>query len=166
MKAVTQMTPEQVIHEVTKSDLRGRGGGGFSTGKKWTECRKAPGGERYVLCNVSEGDPGIGMHKSLLESDPHTVLEGLIIGGYAIGAGHGYIYISSGYPLGLKRLQKAIEQAAAYGLLGTNILGSGFNFSVTIKEGGGAYVCGESTALMAGLEGRIGEPRPSISTPR
>lgn len=160
VKAVTQMTPEQVIHEVTKSNLRGRGGGGFSTGKKWTECRKAPGGERYVLCNVSEGDPGIGMHKSLLESDPHTVLEGLIIGGYAIGAAQGYIYISSGYPLGLKRLQKAIEQAEAYGLLGTNILGSGFNFFVTVKEGGGAYVCGESTALMAGLEGRIGEPRP------
>lgn len=160
VKALTRMTPEQVIDEMTKSNLRGRGGGGFSTGKKWAACRNAPGGPRYVLCNVSEGDPGIGMHKSLLESDPHTVLEGLIIGGYAIGAEQGYIYMTSNYPLGLARMQQAIKEATAYGLLGTNILNSGFNFTVTVKEGGGAYVCGESTALMAGLEGRIGEPRP------
>jgi NADH:ubiquinone oxidoreductase subunit F (NADH-binding)/(2Fe-2S) ferredoxin len=160
LKAVTQMSCEQVIAEVTKSNLRGRGGGGFSTGRKWTECRHAPGGPRYVLCNISEGDPGIGMHKSLLESDPHTVLEGLIIGGYAIGALQGYIYISSGYTQGLKRILTAIEQAQECGLLGENIFGSGFDFSVTVKEGGGAYVCGESTALMAGLEGRVGEPRP------
>jgi len=160
VKALTQMTPQQVIDEVTKSNLRGRGGGGFSTGKKWAACRNAANGPRYVLCNISEGDPGIGMHKSLLESDPHTILEGLIIGGYAVGAEQGYIYITSGYPLGLARIQLAIKEAAACGLLGTNILGTGFNFKVTVKEGGGAYVCGESTALMAGLEGKIGEPRP------
>ncbi len=160
LKVVTGMSPEQVIAEVSKADLRGRGGGGFSMGTKWLECRKASGEQRYVLCNVSEGDPGIGMHKSLLESDPHTVLEGLIIGGYAIGAQQGYVYISSGYRLGLQRLRKAVEQATQYGFLGSNIFKSGFNFTVTVKEGGGAYVCGESTALMAGLEGRIGEPRP------
>ncbi len=160
LKVVTQMSPQQVIDEVTRSEMRGRGGGGFSTGRKWSSCRNAPGGQRYVLCNVSEGDPGIGMHKSLLESDPHTVLEGLIIGGYAIGAQQGYIYVTSGYSLGLSRIQKAVEQAEACGLLGKNILGSGFDFTVTVKEGGGAYVCGESTALMAGLEGRVGEPRP------
>ena len=155
-----RMKPEEVIDEVTRSGLRGRSGGGFLTGAKWQSCRTAKGEVKYVLCNASEGDPGIGMHKSLLESDPHSILEGFIIGAYAIGAQQGYIYISSGYSLGVKRMEQAIEDAKACGLLGKNILQSGFDFTVVAKEGGGAYVCGESTALMASLEGRIGEPRP------
>jgi len=155
-----QMNPEKVIEEVTRAGLRGRSGGGFPTGAKWLSCREAKGEIKYVLCNASEGDPGIGMHKSLLESDPHSILEGLIIGAYAIGAREGYIYISSGYSLGMKRMGKAVENARASGLLGKNILKSGFDFDVTVKEGGGAYVCGESTALMASIEGRMGEPRP------
>jgi NADH:ubiquinone oxidoreductase subunit F (NADH-binding) len=157
---VFQMNPEEVIEEVTRAGLRGRSGGGFLTGSKWLSCRKAEGAVKYVLCNASEGDPGIGMHKSLLESDPHSILEGLIIGAYAIGAQEGYIYISSGYPLGVKRMEKAVEDARACGLLGKNIMNSGFGFDVTVKEGGGAYVCGESTALMASIEGRMGEPKP------
>ena len=155
-----RMKPEEVIEEVTRAGLRGRSGGGFLTGSKWLSCRKAEGAVKYVLCNASEGDPGIGMHKSLLESDPHSILEGLIIGAYAIGAQQGYIYISSGYSLGVKRMEKAVEDTRASGLLGKNILNSGFDFTVTVKEGGGAYVCGESTALMAGIESRMGEPRP------
>ena len=155
-----RMKPEEVIEEVTRAGLRGRSGGGFLTGSKWLSCRKAEGAVKYVLCNASEGDPGIGMHKSILESDPHSILEGIIIGAYAIGAQAGYIYISSGYLLGVKRMEKAVEDAKASGLLGKNILNSGFDFTVVAKEGGGAYVCGESTALMASLEGRMGEPRP------
>jgi len=155
-----QMRPEEVIEEISRAGLRGRSGGGFPTGAKWLSCRKAKGENKYVLCNASEGDPGIGMHKSLLESDPHSILEGMIIGAYAIGAKEGYIYLSSGYSLGLKRMEKAVEDARAYGLLGEDILNSGFHFTVKVKEGGGAYVCGESTALMASLEGKTGEPRP------
>ncbi len=159
-KALTKMTPEKVIDVVIKADVRGRGGGGFPAGLKWKTCREAKGKEKYVLCNCSEGDPGIGMHKTLIESDPHSILEGLIIGGYAIGAMEGYIYLHYGYASGKEKLLKAIDQANEYGLLGKNILGSDFSFSIILKEGAGAYVCGESTALMATLEGRSGEPRP------
>ncbi len=159
-KTLTKMTPEQVIEVVVKSNLRGRGGGGFPTGLKWQTCREAKGKKKYVLCNCSEGDPGIGMHQSLIESDPHNILEGLTIGGYAIGAREGYIYLHHGNEAAKEKLQMAIDQATEYGLLGTDIFGSGFNFTITLKEGAGGYVCGESTALMASLEGRAGEPRP------
>jgi len=159
-KALTKMTPDKIIEDVIKSGLRGRGGGGFPTGSKWKTCREAKGKGKYVLCNCSEGDPGIGMHKSLIESDPHSILEGLIIGGYAIGAKEGYIYLHYGNSSAKEKLQKSINQANTYGFLGENILNSGFNFSITLKEGAGGYVCGESTALMASLEGRAGEPRP------
>jgi NADH:ubiquinone oxidoreductase subunit F (NADH-binding)/(2Fe-2S) ferredoxin len=159
-KALTKMTSDKIIEDIMKSGLRGRGGGGFPTGLKWKTCREARGKEKYVLCNCSEGDPGIGMHKNLIESDPHSILEGLIIGGYAIGAQEGYIYLHHGNASAKKKLQKAIDQANVHGFLGKNILNSGFNFSITLKEGAGGYVCGESTALMASLEGRAGEPRP------
>lgn len=159
-KALTKMTPDKIIEEVIKAGLRGRGGGGFPTGLKWKTCREAKGKDKYVLCNCSEGDPGIGMHKSLIESDPHSILEGLIIGGYAIGAKEGYIYLHYGNSSAKEKLQKAIDQAKTYGFLGRNIFNSGFNFSLTLKEGAGGYVSGESTALMASLEGRVGEPRP------
>ncbi|MEE9505251.1 MAG: NADH-ubiquinone oxidoreductase-F iron-sulfur binding region domain-containing protein [Thermodesulfobacteriota bacterium] len=159
-KALSKMTPDKIIEDVIKSGLRGRGGGGFPTGLKWKTCREAKGKVKYVLCNCSEGDPGIGMHKSLIESDPHSILEGLIIGGYAIGAKEGYIYLHHGNPAAKKKLQRAIDQANTYGFLGENIFNSGFNFSITLKEGAGGYVCGESTALMASLEGKTGEPRP------
>ena len=159
-KALSKMTPAKIIEDVIKSGLRGRGGGGFPTGLKWKTCREAKGKIKYVLCNCSEGDPGIGMHKSLIESDPHSILEGLIIGGYAIGARKGYIYLHHGNPEAKKKLQRAIDQANNYGFLGENIFNSGFNFSITLKEGAGGYVCGESTALMASLEGKTGEPRP------
>jgi NADH:ubiquinone oxidoreductase subunit F (NADH-binding)/(2Fe-2S) ferredoxin len=160
LKAVTRMKPEEIIETVTKANLRGRGGGGFPTGHKWQACREAHGKQKYVLCNCSEGDPGIGMHKSIIESDPHGIIEGMIIGGYAIGAQEGYIYLHHGNPGAKEKLAHAIDQAYAYGLLGEDILGSGFSFSLTLKEGAGGYVCGESTALMATLEGRAGEPRP------
>lgn len=159
-KALTKMSPEGVIDVVTKAELRGRGGGGFLAGEKWKTCREAKGKDKYVICNCSEGDPGIGMHKSLIESDPYSIIEGLTIGGYAIGAREGYIYLHHGYAAGREKLQKAIDRATECGLLGDNIFNSGFNFTVTLKEGAGAYVCGESTALMACLEGRAGEPRP------
>jgi len=159
-KALNKMAPDKIIEMVIKSGLRGRGGGGFPTGLKWKACREAKGREKYVLCNCSEGDPGIGMHKSLIESDPHSILEGLIIGGYAIGAQDGYIYLHHGNSSAKEKLQKAIDQANTFGFLGENIFGSSFNFSITLKEGAGGYVCGESTALMASLEGRAGEPRP------
>ena len=160
LKAVTRMKPEEIIETVTRANLRGRGGGGFPTGNKWKACREAHGKQKYVLCNCSEGDPGIGMHKSIIEADPHSIVEGIIIGGYAIGAQEGYIYLHHGNEGAREKLQRAIEQAYEYGLLGENIFGSGFNFSLTLKEGAGGYVCGESTALMASLEGRAGEPRP------
>ena len=158
-KVLFSMEPEEVIDVVKKSGLRGRGGGGFPTGIKWETCRKAAGEPRYVICNADEGDPGAFMDRSLIESDPHSVLEGMTIGAYAIGSHEGYVYIRKEYPLALERLHKAIDQARDYGLLGNDILGSGFSFDIEIHRGGGAFVCGESTALMASLEGRVGEPR-------
>jgi NADH-quinone oxidoreductase subunit F len=153
------MSSEQVIEEVKKSGLRGRGGGGFPTGMKWESCSQAHGDTRYVICNADEGDPGAYMDRSLLEGNPHSILEGMLIGAYAIDSHQGYIYVRNEYPLAVKNVQIAIKQAEEYGLLGENILGSGFTFNVRINRGGGAFVCGESTALMASLEGKVGEPR-------
>lgn len=159
-KSLSNMTPEQIIEEVLAAKLRGRGGAGFPTGLKWRLCRQAAGHVKYVICNADEGDPGAYMDRSIMEGNPHRVLEGMIIGAYAIGAHQGFVYIRNEYPLAVKHLRTAIEQANEYGLLGENILGSGFNFSVDIRLGSGAFVCGEETALMASIEGRIGEPRP------
>jgi NADH-quinone oxidoreductase subunit F len=158
-KVLSNMSPQAVINEVKKAGLRGRGGGGFPTGTKWETCRNAEGDTRYVICNCDEGDPGAFMDRSLMEGNPHSVLEGMVIGAYAIGSHQGYIYVRNEYPLAVKNAQIAIEQAERLGLLGKNILGSGFDFSVKISRGGGAFVCGESTALMASLEGKVGEPR-------
>jgi NADH-quinone oxidoreductase subunit F len=163
-----KMTPEAIIEEIKKSGLRGRGGAGFSTGQKWDFCRKAPGKEKYIICNADEGDPGAFMNRSLLEGDPHSVLEGMAIGAYTIGANQGYIYCRAEYPLALERLRLALQQMEKYGFVGDNILGSGFNFHIKIKEGAGAFVCGEETALMASIEGKRGMPRarppfPAIS---
>lgn len=158
-KVLFRMSPEEVIKEVKKSGLRGRGGGGFPTGIKWEACRKAKGDTRYIICNADEGDPGAYMDRSLIEGNPHSVLEGMIIGAYAIGGHQGYIYIRNEYPLAVRNVGIAIKQAEEYGLLGKDILGSGFGFSVRINRGGGAFVCGESSALMASLEGKVGEPR-------
>ncbi len=158
-KALLGMKPEQIIDEVKASGLRGRGGAGFPAGKKWEDCRNARGSVKYIICNCDEGDPGAYMDRSLLEGNPHSVLEGMIIGAYAIGGGHGYIYVRHEYPLACKNAEIAITQARRAGLLGKNIMGSGFSFDVEIAKGGGAFVCGESTALIASIEGRIGEPR-------
>lgn len=158
-KVLSAMEPEAVIDEVIKSGLRGRGGGGFATGWKWQSCRRASGEIKYVICNGDEGDPGAYMDRSIMEGDPHSVIEGMIIGAYAIGAHEGYIYVREEYPLAVNALTLAISQAREYGLLGDNILNSGFGFDITIGKGAGAFVCGESTALMASLEGRAGEPR-------
>jgi NADH-quinone oxidoreductase subunit F len=158
-KALFGMSPGQIIKEVKKSGLRGRGGGGFPTGVKWESCRDAEGEKRYVICNCDEGDPGAFMDRSLMEGNPHSVLEGMIIGAYAIGGHEGYIYVRNEYPLAVRNAEIAIKQAEELGLLGENILGSGFDFSVKVSRGGGAFVCGESTALMASLEGKVGEPR-------
>jgi len=158
-KVLTQYEPEKVIEEITKSGLRGRGGGGFLTGRKWHYCRSAHGYPKYVICNADEGDPGAYMDRSVLEGDPHSVLEGMIIGAWAIGASKGYIYVRNEYPLAVKSIKIAIKQAQEYGFLGKNIFNSGFNFTIEISRGAGAFVCGESTALMASLEGRVGEPR-------
>lgn len=158
-KALFQMKPDQIIEEIKSSGLRGRGGAGFPTGRKWEDCRKAPGEVKYIICNCDEGDPGAYMDRSLLEGSPHSVLEGMIIGAFAIGGSHGYIYVRHEYPLACKNAEKAIIQAGKAGLLGNNILGSGFSFDVEVAKGGGAFVCGESTALVASIEGRIGEPR-------
>jgi len=154
------MTPEEVIEEMKKSGLRGRGGAGFPTGLKWEFCYKSPGTEKYIICNADEGDPGAFMDRSLLEGDPHAVLEGMLIGAYAIGATEGYIYARAEYPLAIHRLRVALQQMKEYGLLGDNILGSNFSFHMKIKEGAGAFVCGEETALMASIEGKRGMPRP------
>ncbi|MEW6547717.1 MAG: NADH-quinone oxidoreductase subunit NuoF [Bacillota bacterium] len=159
-KALTSMTPEEIIEEIKRSGLRGRGGGGFPTGRKWEECRRAPGEPKYVIVNADEGDPGAFMDRSLLEGNPHGVLEGLIIGGYAIGSHQGYVYVRHEYPLAVENVTHAIRQAEEYGLLGRNILGSGFDFTVKVHRGAGAFVSGESSALMTALEGRVGEPRP------
>jgi NADH:ubiquinone oxidoreductase subunit F (NADH-binding)/(2Fe-2S) ferredoxin len=158
-KALFEMTPEEVIEEIKSSNLRGRGGAGFQTGLKWDLCRKAAGDAKYVVCNADEGDPGAFQDRSLIESNPHSILEGMIIGAYAIGAHQGYIYIRNEYPLAVKLIRLAAQQAKEYGLLGENILGSGFSFDFEIQLGAGAFVCGEETALMASIEGRIGEPR-------
>jgi len=158
-KALFSMTPEEILREVKKANLRGRGGGGFPAGMKWETCKKAPGDIKYVICNADEGDPGAYMDRSLLEGNPHSVLEGMIIGAYAIGAHEGYVYVRNEYPLAVINIGIAIQQARELGLLGKNILGSKFDFDVQISRGGGAFVCGESTALMASLEGNVGEPR-------
>ena len=158
IKALFNMSPEQIIDEVKKSGLRGRGGAGFPTGLKWEFCRKAKGDTKYIICNADEGDPGAYMDRSLLEGNPHSVLEGMIIGAYAIGAHEGYVYVRYEYPLTVKNLRIAIKQAEEYGFLGKNILGSGFDFTVKINRGGGAFVCGEETGLIASLEGKSGEP--------
>ena len=159
-KAVTTMSPEDVIEEVKKSGLRGRGGGGFPTGMKWQFAKASVSDKKYVICNADEGDPGAFMDRSVVEGDPHKILEGMAVCGYAIGADEGYIYVRAEYPLAIKRLRIAIEQAEAMGLLGENIFGSGFSFKLHIKEGAGAFVCGEETALMASIEGKRGMPRP------
>ncbi len=158
-KAVTSMTPIEIIATVEKSGLRGRGGGGFPAGKKWRSCREAKGDVRYVVCNGDEGDPGAFMDRSIMEGDPHSVIEGIIIAAFAIGSHQGYIYVRNEYPLAVKNLGIALEQAREYGFLGKNIFNSGFDFDIRINRGGGAFVCGESSALMASLEGRAGEPR-------
>ncbi|MCK4224938.1 MAG: SLBB domain-containing protein, partial [candidate division Zixibacteria bacterium] len=151
--------PEEIIAEVKEAGLRGRGGAGFPTYKKWEICRSSPGKEKYMICNADEGDPGAFMNRSLIEGDPHSVLEGLLIAAYAIGASHGYIYIRAEYPLAIARLKKAITQMKDYGFLGKNIGNSGFDFDITIKEGAGAFVCGEETALIASIEGKRGMPK-------
>ncbi len=158
--ALTSMTPEQVIDEVKKSGLRGRGGAGFLTGLKWEFTQKAPGDTKYVVCNADEGDPGAFMDRSILEGDPLSVVEGMTIAAYAIGAREGYVYCRAEYPLAIKRLKIAIAQAKEYGLMGENIMGTDFSFDLKIKEGAGAFVCGEETALIASIEGKRGEPRP------
>jgi len=158
-KVLKSMKPDEIIDEVKKSGLRGRGGGGFPTGKKWELCRKSNGDPKYVICNADEGDPGAYMDRSVLEGNPHAVIEGMIIGSFAIGAQHGYVYVRNEYPLAVKHLQKAITQAEEYGLLGENILNSGFSFNIKISRGGGAFVCGEETGLIASIEGKTGNPR-------
>uniref|UniRef100_A0A7V4DFT4 NADH-quinone oxidoreductase subunit NuoF n=1 Tax=Candidatus Caldatribacterium californiense TaxID=1454726 RepID=A0A7V4DFT4_9BACT len=159
-RVLTEMTPEDVIGEIMKSGLRGRGGGGFPTGRKWQFARMVKADKKYVICNGDEGDPGAFMNRCLMEGDPHAVLEGLVIAGYAIGAQEGYIYVRAEYPLAVKRLRKAIQDAYQAGLLGENILGTGFRFDIRIKEGAGAFVCGEETALIASIEGKRGMPNP------
>ncbi len=159
-KALLQMTPEQIVNEVKASGLRGRGGAGFPTGVKWELCARVQGDVKYILCNGDEGDPGAFMDRSVMEADPHVVLEGMIIAARAIGAHKGYIYVRAEYPLAVSRLQMAIDQANEYGLLGKNILGSGFDLDVEIYQGAGAFVCGEETALMRSLEGKRGMPIP------
>ncbi len=159
-KALFQMTPEQVLEEVKRSNLRGRGGGGFPAGRKWEESRHAKNDIKYVIVNADEGDPGAFMDRAILEGNPHSILEGLIIGGYAIGSHEGYIYVRQEYPLAVENVLIAIKQAETYGLLGRDILGSGFDFSVKVHRGAGAFVSGESSALMTAIEGKVGEPRP------
>jgi len=159
-KVLTEMTPEQVIDVMKRSGLRGRGGAGFPTGLKWEFAAKAKGDQKYVCCNADEGDPGAFMDRSILEGDPHTVLEAMTIAGYAIGANQGYIYVRAEYPIAVNRLRVAIDQAREYGLLGKNIFGTDFSFDIDLRLGAGAFVCGEETALMTSIEGKRGEPRP------
>ena len=159
-KVLTEMKPQDVIDEITKSGLRGRGGGGFPTGRKWALTAPNQADQKYVVCNADEGDPGAFMDRSVLEGDPHCLIEAMTIAGYAIGATEGYVYVRAEYPIAVARLQLAIEQAREYGLLGKNIFGSGFDFDLFIRLGAGAFVCGEETALMTSIEGKRGEPRP------
>ena len=159
-KVLTEMSPDDVIKVVTDSGLRGRGGGGFPTGRKWALCAPNKAPQKYVVCNADEGDPGAFMDRSLLEGDPHCLIEAMAICGYAVGATQGYVYVRAEYPIAVKRLQKAIDQAKEYGLLGKNIFGSNFDFDLEIRLGAGAFVCGEETALMTSIEGNRGEPRP------
>lgn len=159
-KVLYEMEPVDVVNEIQQSGLRGRGGGGYPTGLKWATVAKMPGNQKYVICNGDEGDPGAFMDRSVLESDPHLVLEGMAIAGYAIGANHGYIYVRAEYPLAIKRLQKAIQQAKKYGLLGSQVFDSPFDFKVDIRIGAGAFVCGEETALIQSIEGGRGNPVP------
>ena len=167
-RALSSLSPQQVIDDVLKSGLRGRGGAGFSTGQKWQFCRDARGSPKYIICNADEGDPGAFMDRSILEGDPHSVIEGLIIAAYAIGAADGFIYVRAEYPLAVSTVEHAVAQTHEHGFLGKNIMGSGFDFDVQIKQGAGAFVCGEETALMASIEGKRGMPRsrppfPAIS---
>ena len=164
-RALTEMTPEEVIAEVKSAGLRGRGGAGFPTGLKWEFTRQTSSDKKYIICNADEGDPGAFMDRSLLEGDPHRIIEGMIIGAYAIGADEGYIYVRAEYPLAIHRLEIALEQARKYGFLGEDIFGSSFNFDLQIKKGAGAFVCGEETALMASIEGKRGMPRPKPPFP-
>jgi NADH-quinone oxidoreductase subunit F len=159
-KALVDMAPEHIIDEVSRSRLRGRGGAGFPTGAKWSLCRREPGNVKYVVCNADEGDPGAFMDRSILEANPHSVIEGMIIGARSMGATSGFIYVRSEYPLAVESLSIALAQARECGLLGPNILGSGFDFDIQLHLGAGAFVCGEETALMSSIEGRPGEPRP------
>ena len=159
-KALTEMTPEEVIQVVSDSGLRGRGGGGFPTGRKWALAAPNKADQKYVVCNADEGDPGAFMDRSILEGDPHCIIEAMAICGYAVGATKGYVYVRAEYPIAVTRLQKAIDDAKAYGLLGKNIFNSGFDFDLEIRLGAGAFVCGEETALMTSIEGNRGEPRP------
>ncbi len=159
-KVLTEMTPEDVIKVITDSGLRGRGGGGFPTGRKWALTAPNQADQKYVVCNADEGDPGAFMDRSVLEGDPHSLIEAMAIAGYAIGATEGYVYVRAEYPIAVSRLQIAIDQAREYGLLGKNIFGSGFDFDLFIRLGAGAFVCGEETALMTSIEGNRGEPRP------
>jgi NADH-quinone oxidoreductase subunit F len=158
-KTLAELTPEAVIEKIRASSLRGRGGGGFPTARKWVECRSAPGDEKYVICNADEGDPGAYMDRSVLEGNPHLVLEGAMIGAFAVGAQSGYVYVRNEYPLAVMHARIAVQQARGFGFLGEHILGSDFSFDLEVARGGGAFVCGESTALMASLEGKVGEPR-------
>jgi NADP-reducing hydrogenase subunit HndC len=164
-KCLTEYTPQQVIDVIKESGLRGRGGGGFPTGMKWQFCRNAAGEQKYVICNADEGDPGAFMDRSVLEGDPHAVLEAMAIAGYAIGANMGYIYVRAEYPIAVKRLEIAIKQAREYGLLGTDIFGTGFDFDIEIRLGAGAFVCGEEMALIHSIEGNRGEPTPKPPFP-
>jgi len=160
VRALTEMTPSEVVQEVVKSGLRGRGGAGYPTGLKWSTVAKAVGNQKYVICNADEGDPGAFMDRSVLESDPHRVIEGMLIGAYAVGASEGYIYVRAEYPLAIKRLRTAIRQAERIGVLGTSICGTRFSFRIELRLGAGAFVCGEETALIASVEGKRGTPRP------
>ena len=157
-KALTGMTPDQVVEEVKKANLRGRSGNGFAAGRKWEACRKAEGEPKYIICNCHEGDPGAFVDRRMMESNPHSIIEGMIIGAYAMGATEGFIFVGNEFPLTVANTENAIKQAEEHGLLGKNVLGSGLNFTIQLSIDGGSYVCGESTALMAAMEGRVGEP--------
>ena len=159
-KVLTEMTPDQVINNILESGIRGRGGGGFPTGRKWAFAAAQPKGQKYVVCNADEGDPGAFMDRSILEGDPHALIEAMAIAGYAIGSNQGFVYVRAEYPIAVNRLQKAIDQAREVGLLGKNIFGTGFEFDLQIRLGAGAFVCGEETALLTSIEGNRGEPRP------